>query len=374
MGAPSKIAPLAEAIAADIQKGVFGAAGERFLTIRDLAKTFSVSLESACNIMNLLADRRIIRLFGKNYYVTTGFVPPSSPLGVLLRQSRRPLLGMFVKNIDNPFFSSLAKELSEAAHKNGYHLIVASGESTKRETEMLEEFLTLGISGVFTCPGSEATPNEAYATYPLPLVSLGRELPFANCDNVLVDNYSAGVQVAKHLLSIGCETFAYVGLKNFLKKDPRLQGFIDRLGKEGATLPTEHIITVGKRDDGSIDVDSMSGSFNQLLHRFAEGKKVGLFCYHDLLAVEAMRLVKRHNKISSNRLTVPDGISIVGFDDLPIASVVTPPLTTVSYRYATIAERSMEIMKDYIHTPDHKTARHEVKSSLIVRDSTFAEQ
>ena len=206
MGAPSKIVPLAEAIAADIQKGVFGSAGERFLTIRDLAKTYSVSLESACNIINLLAERRIIRLYGKNYYVTTGFVPTSSPLGALLRQSRRPLLGMFVKNIDNPFFSSLAKELSEVAHRNGYHLIVASGESTKRETEMLEEFLPLGVSGVFTCPGSEATPNEAYATYPLPLVSLGRELPFSNCDNVLVDNYSAGVQVAKHLLSIGCET------------------------------------------------------------------------------------------------------------------------------------------------------------------------
>ena len=374
MGAPSKIVPLIDTIASDIQSGAFGLAGERFLTIRDLAKRFSVSLESACNIMTALAEKRLVRLYGKSYYVTNGYVSSATPLGALLRQTRRPLLGMLVKNIDNPFFSSLAKELSEAAHRAGYRLIVSSGESTRREAEMLEEFLTLGVSGVFTCPGSEATPNDAYATYPLPLVSLGRELPVSNCDNVLVDNYSAGVQVAKHLLSIGCETFAYVGLRNFLKKDPRLQGFIDRLAREGATLPEEHIITVGKREDGSIDVNSMSGSFNQLLHRFTDGKKVGLFCYHDLLGVEAMRLIKRHNKINTRRLTIPEDICVVGFDDLPIASAITPPLTTVSYRYATIAEISMEIMKDYIENAAHQTARHEVKSSLIVRDSTLVQQ
>ena len=373
MGAPSKIIPLAEAIAADIQTGGFGIAGERFLTTRDLAKRFSISLESACNVMNTLSEKRLIRLYGKNYYLTHGYVLPTTPLGALLRESRRPFLGMLVKNIDNPFFSSLAKELSETAHQNGYQLLVASGESTKRETEMLEEFLSLGVSGVFTCPGSEATPNDSYATYPLPLVSLGRELPFQNCDNVLVDNYSAGVQVAKHLLSIGCKTFAYVGLRNFVKKDPRLQGFIDRLGKEGISLPAEHIITAGKREDGSIDVDSMSGSFNQLLHRLNAGEKIGLFCYHDLLAIEAVRLIKRHNKISAARLMIPDDISIVGFDDLPIASMVTPPITTISYRYATIAEKSMEIMRDYIQNASHKTARHEVKSSLIVRDSTLSE-
>lgn len=374
MGAPSKILPLIDSLATDIQNGSFGVAGDRFLTIRDLAQQFSVSLESACNIMSALSEKRLVRLYGKNYYVTNGYVSPTTPLGALLHKTRRPLLGMLVKNIDNPFFSSLTKELSEAAYNNGYRLIVSSGESTKREAEMLEEFLTLGVSGVFTCPGSEVTPNDAYATYPLPLVSLGRELPVPNCDNVLVDNYSAGVQVAKHLLSIGCETFAYVGLRNFLKKDPRLQGFVDRLGKEGISLPAEHVITVGKREDGSIDVDSMGGSFNQLLHRFSGQEKIGLFCYHDLLAVEAMRLIKRHNKINARRLLIPDGISIVGFDDLPISSAVTPPLTTVSYRYATIAEKSMEIMKDYIESSSHKTAQHEVKSSLIVRDSTLMEQ
>lgn len=374
MGAHSKIAPLIEEITTDIKKGTYGESGERFLTIRALAQRFSVSLESACNIMTALSEKRVIRLYGKIYYVTVGYASPATPLGSLLRQTRRPLLGMLVKNIDNPFFSSLAKELSEAAHKDGYRLIISSGESSKREAETLETFLDLGVSGVFTCPGSEATPNDAYATYPLPLVSLGREVPVSNCDNVLVDNYSAGVQVAKHLLSIGCESFAYIGLRNFLKKDPRMQGFIDRLSKEGVSLPAEHIITVGKQEDGSIDIDSMSGSFQQFLHRISDQKKVGLFCYHDLLGVEAMRLIKRHNKMSAHRLMIPEHISIVGFDDLPVASQITPPLTTVSYRYATIAEKSMEIMKDYIENPNHKTALHEVKSSLIVRESTFIEK
>lgn len=374
MGAPSKIIPLTEAISAEIRAGGFGPSGARFLTVRDLAKRYDISLESACGVVSSLADRRLLRLYGKHYYVSNGYVADSTPLGAILRQTRRPLLGMLVKNIDNPFFASLAKELGEAAHLHGYRLLIFSGEGPAREAEMLEEFLSLGACGIFTCPGSEEKPNPLYEIYPLPVISLGRELPFGNCDNVLVDNYSAGVQVAKHLLSIGCEVFAYVGLKNFLSNDLRLRGFIDRLAREGASLPDEYVLSVGKREDGSIDVDSMAGSFNQLLHRFSGEKKIGLFCYHDLLGVEAMRLIKRHNKINTHRLTIPESISVVGFDDLPIASAITPPLTTVSYRYATIAERSMEIMKDYIENPTHKTARHEVKSSLIVRDSTLVQQ
>ena len=63
---------------------------------------------------------------------------------------------------------------------------------------------------------------------------------------------------------------------------------------------------------------------------------------------------------------------IVGFDDLPISSLVVPPLTTVSYQYSSIAEKAFEVMIDYVKNPQHTPARYEIDSSLTVRGSTLS--
>ena len=61
---------------------------------------------------------------------------------------------------------------------------------------------------------------------------------------------------------------------------------------------------------------------------------------------------------------------IAGFDDLPISAVVTPTLTTVSYRYSAMAETAFGVMTDYITNPDHVPKQYEISSSLIIREST----
>ena len=123
--------------------------------------------------------------------------------------------------------------------------------------------------------------------------------------------------------------------------------------------------------DDRLDLGSISGCLNRLLYNIPQGLKVGIFCYHDLIAVETLRLIKhRPEKTSERRLLIPDDVCVAGFDDLPIASAVTPPLTTISYRYASIAKKSFDIMLDHISNPDHKPGKYEISSSLIIRGST----
>ena len=366
-----KVDVLTERLAQALRSGEYGAAGSRFITVRELASRHKLSLESACAVMSRLSERRLVRLYGKHYYLTTGFASLDTPLGQLLRKSRKKLLAMLVNSIDNPFFASLAKELGAAAYADGYQLILSSSDgNVTHETEILDEFISLGAAGVFACPGLSSELYNVYSTYPLPLISLGRDLATHDRDCVLVDNYSAGAQVAKHLYSIGCRKFAYIGMKSYIDNDPRMHGYIDEIRRMGGEFLDENIVSVGKIDD-RLDLGSISGCLNRLLYNIPQGLKVGIFCYHDLIAVETLRLIKhRPEKTSERRLLIPDDVCVAGFDDLPIASAVTPPLTTISYRYASIAKKSFDIMLDHISNPDHKPGKYEISSSLIIRGST----
>ncbi len=369
MAGNGRVSGLADLIAEEIRSGKSGVSGDRFLTARELSAKYVLSPENACKLLSELSERHLLRLDGKNYYITTGRAAIGSPYEKRLSVSRRNFFGLILNTIDNPFFSSLAKELSVACDNAGYRLLISSARGDARlETGILDEFLELGASGIFTCPGMDAELVEIYSSCPLPVVSLGHDIGIPDCDTVLVDNYSAGAQVASHLLEIGCTRFAYVGIRDVIGDDPRINGFSDRLSKAGHGLSDDCVITAERLPDGWHDPESIAGSLGNLLHRLPEGEKLGIFCYHDLLAVETQRFVK-HWK-AGRRMRIPDDVAIVGFDDLPVTSEVTPQITSVSYRFVSMAKKSVGLMLDMLSDPAHKAGRYEISSSLRVREST----
>ena len=360
---------LADELENELRAGNFGVSGDRFLTARELSGKYVLSPENACRLLSELSRRNLIRLDGKNYFITTGPAVIGTPYHKKLAGTRRKLFGLILNTIDNPFFSSLAKELSAACEAVGYGLIISSSlGDAKTESRIAEEFLGLGVSGIFSCPGVDPELSGVYTSFPLPVVFLGRDIGISGRDVVLVDNYSAGAQVASHLLGIGCTRFAYVGMRDVIDDDPRIKGFRECLAKSGQSLPDSSVITAERRADGRHDPESILGSLNNLLHKLSVGEKLGIFCYHDLLAVETQRYV-RHWK-EGRRMQIPDDVAIVGFDDLPVASEVTPQITSVSYRFVSIARKSVGLMLEAVSDPLHKAGKYEISSSLSIREST----
>lgn len=115
-----KVPLITEQIALRLHQGEFGRSGELFISVKALAAECSVSVDSAFQIMKTLAERRLIRLHGKRYYITTGYVPVQTSYGKLLASSRCKSTGMIVNRIESPFFSLITKELSRAAAYSGY--------------------------------------------------------------------------------------------------------------------------------------------------------------------------------------------------------------------------------------------------------------
>jgi len=348
----------ANLIEQEIKDGKFGLAGERFLSTRELAKVRDVSLVTAQRILVKLRGRNIIELYGKKYYLTHGRIPSKSPLGKL-RNNDSKLLGLHITNLESQFFASLARAVEVCAQAEGYRVLIASSlYKYEEEKNILNTFRRIGVSGVLSCPGTSENTNSLYGNYMLPHVFLGRKPQGANAEGVLVHDYPVARNIASHLISKGFKKFAYIGLEELYRGlDSRLAGFAEGLLREGYELKEANIIRA--------KADSMK-TISRSLENFLRGlqEPTGIFCFHDLLAVEVLKSCRKL------KISIPEMVAVAGFDDLPIASNTTPPLTTVRYRVREMAQTAVQLLINQIKTEKENNTNYYIEPSLIIRGST----
>lgn len=356
-----------------IVSGEYGISGSRFITAREFVKQFQCSSRDVMKVYERLKSEGLLRSLGGSYFVCTGFCKAGTPLRKWMDRKQKPILGVLVNNINNPFFSSIAKSLQTVTSTHQMQLIISDGGGVwQREREIMDMFLDLGCCGVFNCASLSFRQQQYFSRYPLPVVTIAEDVNMANADVVMVDNFNAGKQVANHLIACGCRSFYYLGLDDCVDSDQRFEGYYRQLTENGKDLPTEHIGIISNAG-GAIDavgVTSFISSLLQRLIRERDNLPVGIFCHHDMLAVEALRAVKYHVFGKQERLMIPKDIMIVGFDDLPITQAVSPTITTMAYLYTDIARMAFEVMTDYRKNHKHESRQYEVRSFLVVRESS----
>jgi LacI family transcriptional regulator len=206
-------------------------------------------------------------------------------------------------------------------------------------------------------PGSPSEPINRICNLGIPIVLVGRKLPTTKCDYVGVDNVRGGQIAIEHLISRGHHRIAFVGGSSQLSSwRERKQGYDTALRRAGLPIDPTMVIESPSTRQGGVD------AIQQLLNR--PKPPTAAFCYNDTIAIGAMMKMKDMGLIPGY------DISIVGFDDIPEATIFTPKLTTVS--------SSIRLMG--IHTARLLNARMEKKlkpepqniilePKLIVRDS-----
>jgi len=353
-----------------ILSGELGKNGTRFMTVRAFAKENACSLHCALDVFSLLLESRILRKAGKHCYITTGCCPAASEYGKVLSEQSNNLFGVLLNEHNNPFFSSLIDQLQAVLRKNGMDLITAtSGGDGNQERRILDMFVELKCKGVFNCVAIRREQQDFFTYYPLPVVTLAEDGKLSCLDSVIVDNFAAGKQVAKHLLATGCRRFAYITLDDYMESDMRLQGYCQYLMSKQVAIDNSHIGIVSSTD-GDLRAREVKQFLRCLLgngHGAEDGFPLGIFCVHDLLAVEVMQVIN-HTRLK--KLHIPNDVRIVGFDDLPIASLISVPITSVSYPYSAMAAKAYEVMLDALNNPNHTPKCYEIRSSLIIRESS----
>ncbi len=356
----AKFDEIARAVEAEILAGQHGAAGDQFATVRELAERFGVALTTAQKVVSRLKQKGL--LAGNSTARTRISSPTGSRASPETDQFSPRRLGLVVTDITNPFFGRVCRHIQRVASELGYQVLVASSESDfQRERKLIEGFLEIGVEGLLVCPGLDEACGALYRD----LIQRGVRLSFVSrrvadveADCVVAHNFVGGASVAGHLLSIGYESFGYVGFGPRLKRDERLRGFRSALLEEDIELGPDRIA-----DGDGRNIDHGYRAMSRLM-RLADRPRA-VFAFNDLLAIGALQYCQQQG------IGVPDEVAIAGFDNLPESRVTSPPLTTVAYPVQSIARLAVHNVVDRIRDGvDRPPNRILLEPHLVVRQST----
>ena len=363
MARNSKSQILFSQIKQEITNGNFGYSGERFLTVRELAAKYNVSLVTSQKVIKLLSTSGIITLYGKTYFITNGKILPKSHLQSRLHENQNnKLIGIHFPKYNNPFFSALLDEVSKSIYKQGFSpVVMCSNQNVEQEKRILESFIKIGVCGVISCPNnneSELLKNQ-YENYPLPLVFLAEQCSSKDIHFAGVDNNACAKHVAHHLIEMEYKNFIYIGAESDKTTDKRCDAFVKALSDNGYAVPKENIIYLSDNENFTIP-------YSVKQHIKSQEKPLGIFCFHDIIAVAIIMLCEKIG------LKIPEEVGVVGFDNLPIAKQCRPMLTSIAYRFDKMAESAVALLLQKISNKSNTGLKpHDfVNHSLKIRDSS----
>jgi LacI family transcriptional regulator len=270
-------------------------------------------------------------------------------------------LGMVITNFASPFFANLCRYVQQIASARGYQVLMASSEyDFARERRTVDSFLEIGVEGLLIVPGLDERCLELYdeVRRKLPLVFVSRYLEQVPADFVVADNFVGGAAVAGHFLSMGYQSFGYLGFGTQLKRDVRLSGFRSALSEQDISLDPRNVV----HDEGG----TVSHGYRSMSRLLKSGNRPrAVFAFNDLLAIGAIQYCQRH------AIAVPGEVAIAGFDNTPQSQVTTPPLTTVDYPVQAMARLGVQCLLERIADPAHGPAsRVLLGPHLVVRRSS----
>ena len=345
-----------------IKRGEFGKSGDLFVSIRSFAAEQNISYVTAQRTAQVLRNRGLLMLLGNHLYLTCGVARRSSALSKALMQRRGEsrIIGMYINKMTNVFFTTIASHLAAELKAQGFELIITAGNADPaNEIAALNNFILMGAEAVISCAGFGAEVSEAYRNFVLPTVFIGR-VP-EGCESfsgVQVNNVNAGKQVATHLHECGCSSFAYIGTAQISERnDKRLEGFKKGLENAGVELLENQILAIDP------DIPPSATYAIKTLLKNAQ-KPLGIFCFHDMIAVNVMGICSKMS------IKVGQDVKIVGFDDLPVSQFVSPPLTSISYRFDKLAKSAAEEVIKLISSPSEGGERIYINQALVIRQSS----
>lgn len=288
-----------------------------------------------------------------------------NPYASGLRRQKSRTIGVVIPEVANHFFSLAINGIEEIARANNYHvLIYLTHEDYEREVSVARLLASGRVEGIMI---SVASGSQDYSHLDslqekgIPLVFFDRVHEEIATANVTTNDYESSYEATRHLLDNGCRTVAHLNLSKSLSIGKRrLQGYVDALQAAGIAYDDE--LVVHAQANKAQDIQTIQ---ELLLKRpdidgfFASVESMAMCCY------EACRNLN---------LSIPNDIKVIGFSNLETASLLDPPLTTVTQPAYNIGKEAAKILFRAItrNIPVAASQSMELKSELIVRGSTGA--
>jgi DNA-binding LacI/PurR family transcriptional regulator len=333
--------------------------GDALPSLRELARHLSINLHTVHSAYKLLEIEGLIDLHqGREAKVLE---VDSQSIAPLVDSHRTNTIGVIVATLENPFYHSILAGISEEADRNNSLLFVCNSQDDPTEAWRYNLRLRAKqVDGIIAISQSLAevvyeTATHARNKADLPMVSI--DWPTARGASVLLDLESAGYQATQHLIEhghrrIGLITY-YVDLDNVT---PVNEGYVRALKEAGIPIDASLIAKV-KAFDASSGEDGA-----RYLMGLSE-PPTAIFAFTDLAAAGALQVLK------SMGFRIPEDIALVGFNDIPLAGWLDPPLTSVSTPTYKMGKSAMQMLQKLIDGIPLQQQQITFSVSLVIRKS-----
>jgi GntR family transcriptional regulator, arabinose operon transcriptional repressor len=308
----------------------------------EISKKFNLSrntIRQAMRELELLGY--LYRIQGKGTFVASKHIKQSNKIALVLYD---------LMYATHPFTSEMIKGIGDVLSKEGYALeILATGEFASINEELKDNSRYAGY-----IIGAYQTDREFIASIiaeDIPFVFAKNYIPGLKINAILMDYEKAGYMAAEHLLSLGHRNIALLNAGEIAISKEFTTGVEKAFTKFKAKLDENDIFNVGFAPENVVE-------YNHKLTAYT-----GIITLNDNIAIEAIKQLKQSAK------NIPEDISVIGCNDIPAASMVTPELTTVKLPINELGCKSAEKLIDIINgKPDHDNIV--LSPELVIRHST----
>lgn len=329
------------------------------VTIQDIARAVGVSNQTVSRVLNHKPDVSVeTRERIESMIEELGYRPSDLARG--LRNKNTRTIGLVVPDSANPFFAEIAKGVENGGFAAGYSVILCNSAQDKaRELEHLELLRAKGIDGIiFIATSTDIGHIGPLVEAGIPVALFYREAPGLSVDTFAIDNRLAGVLATQHLLDLGHRQIACIRPRSDLTPSgQRVIGYCAALNAAGIA-PSSRLMP---RGDNLIESGARAA-----IELLDSGEPFSaIFASNDAMAIGALRALRDRG------LRVPNDISLVGIDDILLASFVDPPLTTVAQDKQVAGERAVASLIERIegrYTGGRRETLLDIQ--LMVRRST----
>ena len=327
------------------------------VTIKDVAREANVSVATVSRVLNDSGPvsektRRLIReVAGKMRYV------PHSGARSLIT-SKTETLGVLLPDLYGEFFSEMIRGMDDTAQRNGFHLLISRAYADRHGIETAIRAMRGRVDGVVVM--SPDLDSESLLNLPstMPVVLLCSVSRGNGIDSLTIQNCRGAREMVTHLLGLGHRRIAIIkGSPRNYDAAERLRGYRIAL-REAGIVPDASLELVGNFTEAGGHAAAM-----ELLGMRV--RPTAIFAANDSMAIGALSALRESG------VEVPEEMAVAGFDDIPLARYMDPPLSSVHVPICELGARAVEILLEGLaHKNGHARKRERVSTKLVIRSST----
>lgn len=327
------------------------------ITLKEIAQEAGVSMTTVSNVINGNTGRVSAATIERIQEIIrrSGYVPNQAARSLAQRESH--IVAIIAQCPEgenmfrNPYMAEFIGDVTIELQRRGYYPLLRFTDDYR---DVERNLLGWNVAGAVLCGAFDRNLQHIKGLSSVPAVLTDSYFPIPSMNYVCVDDLAGGRIAAQYLLKMGHRHLAFIGncIEESSVDQLRLQGFTEELTANGVSLEPRNVLTVPapERQDAML---------HALLDR--PDAPTALFCTADRVAAQLMLVLAGQGR------RVPQDVSVMGFDDLPLARMTQPPLTTLGQDVAGKARATVEMLVRHIRDKSAPAERIQQDVWLVER-------